>query len=103
MNLVEYLCDLWGGSEKPSTLVHEAQSLVDDSKTLTAHLAIYCGVMESRMPKDHNGHTDEKAMAFEQGRRDVFLHIMAVAGLKPSDFEQLLTDIESETRAGEEL
>lgn len=84
-NGTKWLNNLWGQDKAKE--VQKAWKFVfnkdkEEVKTILKDLAIYCNVYKSSFARDSKEQT-----AFNEGARDVFLHIMEMISL---DFEELI-------------
>ncbi len=90
---VEWLFNAHGRQAKPVAAAYAALLAAPEGKLLLRDLAAYCRVGQSSFVAG-----DPHQTAFNEGARDVFLHIAEMAGLKPDDFPQLTSTSEGDFR-----
>ncbi len=91
MSWRSWIIDHWPVSGRE--LVSEYRGLAEHYPLVMADLARVCNVADSSFVAG-----DPAATAFNEGARNVFLHISQMSGLNPNDVNQLIQELENERR-----
>ena len=83
---VEWLFNAHGRGARPVAAAYRTLLATPEGGLLLRDLAAYCRVGASSFTAG-----DPHQTAFNEGARDVFLHVAEMAGLAPEDFSALLT------------
>jgi hypothetical protein len=83
---IEWLFNAHGRRAKPVAAAYRALLGTPEGKLVLRDLAAYCRVGASSFAAG-----DPHQTAFNEGARDVFLHVAEMAGIRPEDFPQLTT------------
>lgn len=83
---VEWLFNAHGRQAKPVAAAYRDLLATPAGKLILRDLAAYCRVGASSFAAG-----DPHQTAFNEGARDVFLHVAEMAGIRPDDFPQLTT------------
>lgn len=83
---IEWLFNAHGRRAKPVAAAYATLLATAEGKLMLRDLASYCRVGASSFAAG-----DPHQTAFNEGARDVFLHIAEMAGIVPEDFPQLTT------------
>lgn len=81
---VEWLFNAHGRAAKPVAGAYVTLLATPEGKLVLRDLAAYCRVGQSSFVAG-----DPHQTAFNEGARDVFLHVAEMAGIRPDDFPQL--------------
>lgn len=81
---IEWLFNAHGRHAKPVAAAYRELLATPEGKLVLRDLAAYCRVGASSFAAG-----DPHQTAFNEGARDVFLHVAEMAGLRPDDFQQL--------------
>lgn len=81
---VEWLFNAHGRQAKPVAGAYRRLLASDEGRLLLRDLAAYCRVGRSSFVA-----SDPHQTAFNEGARDVFLHVAELAGVRPEDFPSL--------------
>ena len=83
---IEWLFNAHGREAKPVAAAYRALFDTPEGQRVMRDLAAYCRVGTSSFTAG-----DPHQTAFNEGARDVFLHVAEMAGIRPEDFPQLTT------------
>lgn len=81
---IEWLFNAHGRRAKAVAGAYRALLASPEGKLMLRDLAAYCRVGQSSFVAG-----DPHQTAFNEGARDVFLHVAEMAGIRPEDFPQL--------------
>lgn len=82
---IEWLFNAHGRRAKPVAAAYRELLATAEGKLVLRDLAAYCRVGVSSFVAG-----DPHQTAFNEGARDVFLHVAEMAGIRPEDFTSLL-------------
>jgi hypothetical protein len=88
---IEWLFNAHGRQAKPVAAAYRELLGTPEGKLMLRDLAAYCRVGTSSFVAG-----DPHQTAFNEGARDVFLHIAEMAGIRPGDFPQLTNSSEGD-------
>ena len=88
---IEWLFNAHGRQAKPVAAAYRELLATPEGKLMLRDLAAYCRVGQSSFVAG-----DPHQTAFNEGARDVFLHIAEMANLRPGDFPQLTNATEGD-------
>ncbi len=84
---IEWLFNAHGRRARPVAAAYRELLATPEGQLVLRDLAAYCRVGASSFTAG-----DPHQTAFNEGARDVFLHVAEMAGIRPDDFPQLTSN-----------
>ncbi len=84
---IEWLFNAHGRRARPVAAAYRELLATSEGQLVLRDLAAYCRVGASSFTAG-----DPHQTAFNEGARDVFLHVAEMAGIRPDDFPQLTSN-----------